>query len=59
MENCSEYYCLSIILNISSFSPLNNNVNTTLKHYRKPALSKKLKVDRKGHTILYEKATGP
>ena len=44
MENCSEYYCLNIIVNISSFSPLNNNVNTTLKYYRKPALNEKLKL---------------
>ena len=31
-----------IIVNISSFRPLNNNVNTTLKYYRKQALKKKL-----------------
>ena len=34
-----EYY-----YEISSFSPLNTNVNTTLKYYRKQALSKKLKL---------------
>ena len=43
MENSREYYCMNIIANISSFSPLNTNVNTTLKYYRKQALNKKLK----------------
>ena len=44
MENSPEYYCLNIILNISSFSPLNTNVNTTLKYYHKQALNKTLKL---------------
>ena len=44
MENCSEYYCLNIIVNISSFSSLNTNVNTSLKYYRKQSLNKKLKL---------------
>ena len=44
MENYREHYCLNIIVNISSFIPLNTNVNTTLKYYRKQALNKKLKL---------------
>ena len=44
MENCSEYYCLNIIVNIRSFSPLNNNLNTSPKYYRKQALNKKPKL---------------
>ena len=44
MENCSEYYCLNIIVNISSFSSLNTNVNTSLKYYCKQSLNKKLKL---------------
>ena len=36
------YYCLNIVVNISSFSPLNINVTTTLKYYCKQALNKKL-----------------
>ena len=51
MENYSEHYCLNIIENISSFSPLNNNVSTTLRYYHKPALNKKLKLI--GGTIKY------
>ena len=46
MENYSEYYCLNIIVNISYLSPLNTNVNTTLKFYRKQALDKKLEIIR-------------
>ena len=46
MKNSSEYYCLIIIVNISSFIPLNTNVNTTLKYYRKQALNEKLKLIR-------------
>ena len=44
MENSREYYCLNIIVNISFFSTLNTNANTTLKHNRKQALNKKLKL---------------
>ena len=44
MENSREYYCLNIMLNTSSFSPLNTNMNTNLKYYRKQALNKKLKL---------------
>ena len=33
---------LNIILNITSFSPLNTNVITTLKYYHKQAINKKL-----------------
>ena len=57
MENCSEYYCLNIIVDISSFSTLNTNVNTTLKYYRKHALNKKPKL-MGGPWFFYEKATG-
>ena len=46
MENSDEYYCMNVIVNISSFSPLNTNVNTTLKYYRKQALNKKIKLIR-------------
>ena len=46
MENSGEYYGLNIIASISSFSPLNTNVNTTLKYYRKQALNKKIKLIR-------------
>ena len=46
MKNSSEYYCLIIIVNISSFIALNTNVNTTLKYYRKQALNEKLKLIR-------------
>ena len=44
MENSRERYCLNIIVNISSFSPLNTSVNTILKYYYKHALNKKLKL---------------
>ena len=40
MENFREYYYLNIIVNISTFSPLNTNV----KYFRKQALKKKLKL---------------
>ena len=46
MENSGEYYCLNIIMNISSFSPLNTNVNTALKNYLKEALNTKVKLIR-------------
>lgn len=39
MEDSSEYYCLDIIVNLSRFSPLNTDVNTTLKYYLKQALN--------------------
>ena len=54
MENSDEYYCMNVILNISSFSPLNTNVNTTLKYYRKQALNNKLKLIR-GDMKLFTK----
>ena len=57
MENSSEYYCLNIIVNISSFSPLNNNMNTTLKYYCQQALNKKLKWG--GDMKFFTKGTGP
>ena len=44
MENFQESYCLNIIMNISSFSLLNTNVNTTLKYCRKQALNKELRL---------------
>ena len=44
MENFQESYCLNIIVNISSFSLLNTNVNTTLKYYGKQALNKELRL---------------
>ena len=44
MKNSREYYCLNIIVNIRSFSPLNINLNTTMKYYRTQALNKKLKL---------------
>ena len=44
MKNSREYYCLNITVNIRSFSPLNANLNTTTKYYRKQALNKKLKL---------------
>ena len=37
MENSREYFCLNIIVNISTYGPLNTNVNTTLKYYSKQA----------------------
>ena len=46
MENSRKYYFLNIIVNISTFGPLNINVNTTLKYYREQALKKKLKLMR-------------
>ena len=46
MDNSSKIYCLNIIVNISFFGPLKNNVNTILTYYRKQALSKKLKLMR-------------
>ena len=54
MENSDEYYCMNVIVNISSFSPLNTNVNTTLKYYRKQALNNKLKLIR-GDIKLFTK----
>ena len=59
MENSREYYCLNIVVSISSFSPFNTNANTTLKCYHNQALKKKLKLMIEGHEIFYEKATGP
>ena len=58
MENSREYYCLNIIVNISTFRPLNNNVNTTLKYYRKQALKKKLKLMRGTLKFFTKKLVG-
>ena len=58
MENFGEYYCLNIIVNISSFSPLNTNANTTLKFYRKQALNKKLKLIRGAMKFFTKKLLG-
>ena len=44
MENSCKFYFLNIIVTISSFNPLNTNVNSTLKYYRKQPLNKKLKL---------------
>ena len=44
MENLLGSYCLSIIVNISSFSLLNTNVNNTLRYFRKQTLNKELKL---------------
>ena len=44
MENSREHYCLNIIMNISSFSPMDSNVNTALKYCRKQTLNKKPKL---------------
>ena len=44
MANAREYYSLNIIVNIAFFSPLNTNVHTSLKYYRKQALNKILKM---------------
>ena len=59
MENCSEYYCLNIIVNINSFSSLCNNVNTTLKYYCKQALNKELKLMGGAMKYFTKKTTGP
>ena len=58
MENCSEHYCLNIIVNVSSFIPLNNNVNTSVKYYRKQALNKKLKLMREAMKYFTKKLLG-
>ena len=42
MVSSREYYSLNIIVNISFFSPLDTNVNTTLKYYQEQVLSKEL-----------------
>ena len=59
MENCcSECYCLNIIVKTSSFSPLNTNVNTTLKYCRKQTLNKKLKLMVRGINFFTKKLLG-
>ena len=58
MENSGEYYCLNIIVNISSFSPLDTSVNTMLKYYRKQALNKKLKLIRGAMKCCTKKLLG-
>ena len=44
MEKFRKHYCLNIIVNMSSFSTLNADVNTTLKYYGKQTSNKKLKL---------------
>ena len=40
LDNFFEYHCLSIIVNINSFSDWNITVNTTLKYFNTQALNK-------------------
>ena len=58
MDNSSKIYCLNIIVNISSFSPLKNNVNTIRTYHRKQALSKKLKLVRASMKYFTKKLLG-
>ena len=58
MENSAEYYYLNINVNISSFSPLNTNVNTILKYYHKQALNKKQKLIRGAMTFFTKNLLG-
>ena len=58
IENSGEYDCENINGNISSFSPLNANVNTILKYYRKDALNKKLKLIKGAIKIFTKKLLG-
>ena len=58
MQKSGKYYCLNIIVNISSFNPLNTNVNTTQKYYRKQALNKKLKLIRGTMKFFTKKLLG-
>ena len=58
IENSGEYDCENITGNISSFSPLNANVNTILKYYRKDALNKKLKLIKGAIKIFTKKLLG-
>ena len=51
MKNSCEYYCLNIIVNISSFGSLNTNVNTTLKYYL-ACLKGETKTDGTVHEFL-------
>ena len=53
MENC-----LNIIVNITPLSPLNNNVNTTLKYHHKQALNKKLQLMRETMKYFTKKVLG-
>ena len=60
MENSREYYCLNIIVSISSFSSLNTNENTTLKYFcKQAALKEKLKVMGGAMNFFYRKAIVP
>ena len=52
MENSLKLYCMNIIVNICSFSPLNTNVNTNLKYYGRQTLNKKLKLMGEAITFL-------
>ena len=54
MENSLELYCMNIIVNICSFSPLNTNVNTNLKYYGRQTLNKKLKLMGESITFLWK-----
>ena len=58
MDNCDEYYCLNITVNICCFSPMNNNGNTSLKYYRKQAFKKRLKLIGGPIKYFLEKVTG-
>ena len=46
---------LNVIVNISSFSALNANANTTLKYYGKQALNKKLKLMEEAKNFFTKK----
>ena len=58
MENSREYYGLNIIANINTFGPLNTNINTNLKYYRRQALKKKLKLMRGAMKFFTKKLLG-
>ena len=58
MENSREYYCLSIIVNISSFCPSNTDVDTTMKYYCKQVLNKKLKLMGQAMKFFTKKLLG-
>ena len=40
MENCSDRYCLNIIVNIISFSAMNVTLNTTVNYYHDQVLNR-------------------
>ena len=58
MENSREFYCSNIIVNISSFSLSNTNVNTTVKYYHKQALNKKIKLLERAMNFFTKKLQG-